>query len=222
MTDLVFPDMRDALQAQSVVPVVVIDDADKAVPLAEALVEGGLPVIEVTMRTDAALEAISNIARQVPGAIVGAGTVLSAKHVQQAKDAGSKFAVSPGLHADVVEACRSSGLPIFPGVASAGEAQAAWNMGLRALKFFPAEQAGGLAMLKALSAVFRDVVFMPTGGVSPANLGDYLSLPSVVAVGGSWLTPADLIEQGDFAAIRDLAIEASALASGRAKRQKQA
>lgn len=204
--------MLEALRNQAVVPVVVIEDADKAVPLAEALLQGGLPIIEVTMRTAAAPEAIANIAAKVPEAVIGAGTVLSADQVRLARDSGSKFVVSPGLHEDVVSTCESNGLPIFPGVATATELQAAWNMGLRTLKFFPAGQAGGVAMLKALSSVFRDVAFMPTGGVSAANLSDYLSLPSVVAVGGSWLTPADRIAEGDFAAIQALASEASMLA----------
>lgn len=205
--------MRDLLEKAPVVPVVVIDDASKAVPLAQALVDGGLPVIEVTMRTAAAADAIAAIAAGVPGAVVGAGTVLSGEHAQTIAAAGARFIVSPGLHEDVVSVSKGLSLPVIPGVATATEAQQAWNMGLRMLKFFPAGQAGGTAMLKALSAVFRDVVFMPTGGVSAKNLGEYLALPSVIACGGSWLTPADAIENGDFQRITDLAAEAVRIAA---------
>lgn len=205
--------MRDLLEKAPVVPVVVIDDASKAVPLAQALVDGGLPVIEVTMRTAAAADAIAAIAAGVPGAVVGAGTVLSGEHAQTIAAAGARFIVSPGLHKDVVSVSKGLSLPVIPGVATATEAQQAWNMGLRMLKFFPAGQAGGTAMLKALSAVFRDVVFMPTGGVSAKNLGEYLALPSVIACGGSWLTPADAIENGDFQRITDLAAEAVRIAA---------
>ena len=205
--------MRDLLEKAPVVPVVVIDDASKAVPLVRALVDGGLPVIEVTMRTAAAADAIAAIAAGVPGAVVGAGTVLSGEHAQTIAAAGARFIVSPGLHEDVVSVSKGLSLPVIPGVATATEAQQAWNMGLRMLKFFPAGQAGGTAMLKALSAVFRDVVFMPTGGVSAKNLGEYLALPSVIACGGSWLTPADAIENGDFQRITDLAAEAVRIAA---------
>ena len=205
--------MRDQLQKSPIVPVVVIDDADKAVPLAKALIAGGLPIIEVTMRTSSAADAISAIAAEVPDATVGAGTVLSGEHAERIAAAGAKFIVSPGLHADVVSTSERLSLPVIPGVATATEAQQAWNMGLRILKFFPAGQAGGPAMLKALSAVFRDVVFMPTGGVSAKNLHEYLALPSVLACGGSWLTPGDAIEAGDFQRITDLAREAVEIAT---------
>lgn len=205
--------MRDLLEKIPVVPVVVIDDASKAAPVAEALVQGGLPIIEVTMRTAAAADAISAIAAQVPDAIVGAGTVLSGVQAETIASAGAKFIVSPGLHEDVVSTSKNLSLPVIPGVATATEAQHAWNLGLNVLKFFPAGQAGGTAMLKALSAVFRDVVFMPTGGVSAKNLSEYLALPSVLACGGSWLTPADAIESGDFQRITDLASEAVRIAA---------
>jgi len=207
-----FADIKARLQKLAVVPVVVIDDADTAVPIAQALVAGGLPIIEVTLRTAAAADAIAAISRQVPDAIVGAGTVLSADQAQGIVSAGAKFIVSPGLDDDVVAAARALSVPILPGVATASEAQHAWNMGLRELKFFPAEQAGGIAMIKALSAVFRDILFMPTGGVSPANLRDYLQLPSVLACGGSWLTPAAAIQQGNYAEITALAAAALAIA----------
>jgi 2-dehydro-3-deoxyphosphogluconate aldolase/(4S)-4-hydroxy-2-oxoglutarate aldolase len=204
--------MKSLLEKIPVVPVVVIDDADKAVPVAQALVAGGLPIIEVTMRTAAAPAAIAAIAAEVPEAHVGAGTVLSADQARSIVAAGAKFIVSPGLHEDVVATARELGVPIIPGVATATEAQQAWNMGLRELKFFPAGQAGGVAMIKSLSSVFRDVTFMPTGGVSTANLKDYLSVPSVLACGGSWLTPAAAIAAGDYDQITALAQEALAVA----------
>ena len=204
--------MRELLQKIPVVPVVVIEDAEKAVPVAKALVAGGLPVIEVTMRTAAAPEAIAAIAEQVPEAVIGAGTVLSSDQATQIVAAGAKFIVSPGLHEDVVATANKLDVPIIPGIATATELQQAWNLGLRILKFFPAEQAGGIAMIKSLASVFRDVVFMPTGGVSPANLHTYLEVPAVLACGGSWLTPAAAIADGDFERITTLASEALAIA----------
>jgi 2-dehydro-3-deoxyphosphogluconate aldolase/(4S)-4-hydroxy-2-oxoglutarate aldolase len=204
--------MKEQLEKYPVIPVVVIDDASKAVPVAEALVKGGLPIIEVTMRTAAAADAIAAMSREVPGAIVGAGTVLSAEHAHTITAAGAKFIVSPGLHDDVVAAASELSVPVMPGVATATEAQHAWNLGLRILKFFPAGQAGGISMIKALSAVFRDVMFMPTGGVSAGNLREYLEVPSVLACGGSWLTPADAIASGDFDRITELAAEAVSIA----------
>ncbi len=204
--------MKSILENIPVVPVVVIDDADKAVAVARALVAGGLPIIEVTMRTSAAPAAIAAIAAEVPEAHVGAGTVLSAEQARSIVAAGARFIVSPGLHEEVVSAANALGVPIIPGVATATEAQQAWNMGLRELKFFPAEQAGGVAMIKSLSSVFRDVTFMPTGGVTTANLKDYLALPSVLACGGSWLTPAAAIAAGDYDQITKLAREALAVA----------
>lgn len=191
---------------------VVLESADAAVPLAQALCEGGLSIIEVTLRTAAGLEAISRIAAQVPEATIGAGTVLSGEKVTQAMDAGAQFIVSPGCQPAVIEQSLKVGCPVYPGVATATEAQAAWNMGLRTLKFFPAGLAGGPAMLKALGSVFRDVSFMPTGGVSAANLAEYLALPSVIACGGSWLSPASAIQSGDYQSITDLAAEAAQIA----------
>lgn len=203
--------MNELFENVGVVPVVVLDNAEDAIPVAEALREGGLSIIEVTLRTAAAPEAIRLIADEVSDVIIGAGTVLNAEQVGIAAGAGARFIVSPGLHDSVVAESRSLNLPLYPGVATATEAQAAWNMGLKALKFFPAGQAGGVPMLKALASVFRDVRFMPTGGVSPANLAEYLGLPSVIACGGSWLTPAKAIEAKDFATITRLAEEACAL-----------
>jgi len=205
--------MRELLEKVPVVPVVVIDDASKAVPVANALVAGGLPVIEVTMRTPAAADAITAIAADVPEAIVGAGTVLSGEQARVIVSAGAKFIVSPGLHDDVVAAANEMSIPVIPGIATATEAQYAWNLGIRILKFFPAGLAGGVPMIKALSSVFRDVVFMPTGGVSAKNLHEYLEVPAVLACGGSWLTPADAIDGGDFDRITELAAEAMAIAA---------
>lgn len=204
--------MKDLLQEAPVVPVVVIDDAAKAVPIANALVAGGLSVIEVTMRTAAAADAIAAISAEVPNAHIGAGTVLSGEQAGAIVAAGARFIVSPGLHDGVVSVANELSVPIIPGVATATEVQNAWNLGLRTLKFFPAGQAGGIEMIKALASVFRDVVFMPTGGVSPKNLRAYLELPAVAACGGSWLTPADAIEKGDYDRITELAAEAVAIA----------
>lgn len=203
--------MNTLLEEIGVVPVVVIENAEHAVALAEALVEGGLPIIEVTLRTKAAPEAIELIAKHVPDAVIGAGTVLNVEQFKRAQDSGAQFMVSPGLHRPVVEASLSSNLPIYPGVATATELQSALDMGLKTVKFFPAELAGGIPMLKALGSVFRDVKFMPTGGVSPGNLRDYLALPAVTACGGSWLSPADLIATQDFDGICQLAAAAKAI-----------
>jgi len=203
--------MRAALEKTPVVPVVVIEDADKAVPVAEALVAGGLPIIEITMRTAAAPEAIAAIRANVPDAFVGAGTVLSGEQAHAIVDAGANYLVSPGLHDDVFAASQELSVPLIPGVHTATETQKAWNLGLRMLKFFPGGQAGGIPMIKALSSVFRDVGFMPTGGVSAKNLGEYLQQPAVLACGGSWLTPADAIKNGDYEKIEALAAEAVAI-----------
>lgn len=204
--------LRELFEKTPVVPVVVIDDASKAVSVASALVAGGLPIIEVTMRTAAAADAVEAISTEVPDAIIGAGTVLSGEHAHTIVKAGARFIVSPGLHDDVVGAANDLSVPVIPGIATATEAQKAWNLGLRILKFFPAGQAGGIGMIKALASVFRDVMFMPTGGVSAKNLHDYLEVPAVLACGGSWLTPADAIEDGDYGRITRLAAEAVAIA----------
>ena len=203
--------MEDRFRETGVIAVVVLEDAENAVPVAQALVAGGVPIVEITLRTAAAPDAIARIASEVPDALIGAGTVLSADQVALAAAAGAAFVVSPGLHEPVVAECRKRQLPVFPGVATATETQAAWNMGLRTLKFFPAAQAGGISMLKALGSVFRDVRFIPTGGVSASNLGGYLELQSVTACGGSWLTPADKIAAGEFDSITRLAREAGAI-----------
>lgn len=196
-----------------VIPVIVIERLQDAVPLARALVAGGVKVLEVTLRTPVALEAIAAMAAAVPEAIVGAGTLRSAVDVQAAKAAGAVFGVSPGYTAEVGAACRAAGLPLLPGVATASEVMAAQADGLSFLKFFPATAAGGIPMLKALAGPFPDVVFCPTGGISLATAPDFLALPNVKVCGGSWLTPADAVASGDWARITELARGASALRS---------
>lgn len=204
--------MNSILESCPVVPVVVLEDASKAVSIAKALVAGGITVIEVTMRTAAAADAIRAISEEVPDAFVGAGTVLSSVQAEHIVQAGAKFIVSPGLQESVVKVSQKLAVPVIPGVATPTEAQQAWNHGLRILKFFPASQAGGIGMIRALASVFRDVKFMPTGGVSPLNLKEYLSEPSILACGGSWLTPAELISNNNFDEITRLASKAISIA----------
>ncbi|HEV8689168.1 MAG TPA: bifunctional 4-hydroxy-2-oxoglutarate aldolase/2-dehydro-3-deoxy-phosphogluconate aldolase [Ideonella sp.] len=194
-----------------VIPVIVIDRLEDAVPLARALVEGGVKVLEVTLRTPAALKAIEAMARDVPGAIVGAGTIRSAADARAARQAGAVFGVSPGYTAEVGAACRDVGLPLLPGVATASEVMAAQADGLSFLKFFPATAAGGIPMLKALAGPFPDVAFCPTGGITLQTAPDFLALPNVKVCGGSWLTPADAVKAGDWGRITRLAAEAAAL-----------
>ena len=193
-----------------VIPVIVIDRLEDAVPLAQALVAGGVKVLEVTLRTPVALDAIRAMA-QVPGAIVGAGTIRSAADARAAKAAGAVFGVSPGYTAEVGAACREVSLPLLPGVATASEVMAAQADGIHFLKFFPATAAGGIPLLKALAGPFPDVVFCPTGGISLQTAPDFLGLPNVKVCGGSWLTPADAVKSGDWARITRLAQEAQAL-----------
>jgi 2-dehydro-3-deoxyphosphogluconate aldolase/(4S)-4-hydroxy-2-oxoglutarate aldolase len=194
-----------------VIPVIVIQRLQDAVPLAQALVAGGVRVLEVTMRTPVALAAIEAIARAVPEAIVGAGTIRSAADARAAKDAGSLFGVSPGYTAAVGAACRDAGLPLLPGVATASEVMAAQADGLGFLKFFPATAAGGIPMLKALAGPFPDVSFCPTGGITPETAPQFLALANVRVCGGSWLTPADAVAAGDWSRITELARAAGAL-----------
>ena len=194
-----------------VIPVIVLQRVQDAVPLAEALLAGGVKVLEVTLRTPVALQCIEAIAKAVPEAVVGAGTIRSAADAQAALDAGSRFAVSPGYTSAVGAACRRIGLPLLPGVATASEVMAASADGLGFLKFFPAKQAGGLAMLKALGGPFPDIAFCPTGGISLETAPQFLALPNVKVCGGSWLTPADAVAAGDWARITRLAREAQAL-----------
>jgi len=194
-----------------VIPVIVLDRVGDAVPLARALVAGGVRVLEVTLRTPAALACIEAIARAVPEAIVGAGTLRSAADARAARDAGSAFGVSPGYTKALGAACRDIGLPLLPGVATASEVMAAQADGIDFLKFFPATAAGGLPMLKALAGPFPDVVFCPTGGITPESAPQFLALPNVKVCGGSWLTPAAVVAAGDWDRITRLAREAAAL-----------
>ena len=195
-----------------VIPVIVLQRVKDAVPLAEALLAGGVKVLEVTLRTPVALQCIAAIARALPEAVVGAGTIRSAADAQAALDAGSRFAVSPGYTAQIGAACRAIGLPLLPGVATASEVMAASADGLDFLKFFPAQQAGGIAMLKALGGPFPDIAFCPTGGISLETAPQFLALANVKVCGGSWLTPTDAVASGDWARITRLAREAQALA----------
>ncbi len=194
-----------------VIPVIVLDRVEDAVPLARALVDGGVKVLEVTLRTPVALRCVEAIARDVPEAIVGVGTVRKHADVQASLDAGARFAVSPGYTPEIGRACREAGLPLLPGVATSSEVMAANADGLHFLKFFPATAAGGLPLLKAWASPFHDVVFCPTGGITVETASQFLALPNVKVCGGSWLTPADAIRAGDWARITRLAREAGAL-----------
>ncbi|GHD98193.1 bifunctional 4-hydroxy-2-oxoglutarate aldolase/2-dehydro-3-deoxy-phosphogluconate aldolase [Streptomyces alanosinicus] len=194
-----------------VVPVVVVSDAAAAVPLARALVAGGLPAIEVTLRTPAALEAIRAIAAEVPQAMVGAGTVITPEQVGACAAAGARFLVSPGWTDTLLEAMRGSGVPFLPGVSTASEVVALLERGVREMKFFPARAAGGTAYLESLSGPLPQARFCPTGGIGPASAPEYLALPNVGCVGGSWMVPADAVAAGDWARIEELARGAARL-----------
>ena len=201
----------ELMQDGPVIPVIVLNDPAHAVPMAQALVAGGVRVLEVTLRTPQGLSCIEAIARSVPEAIVGAGTVRSAGDAQACANAGARFAVSPGYTSALGRACQELRLPLLPGVATSGEIMAAQADGFNELKFFPAVQAGGSAMLKAWQGPFGDVRFCPTGGISPGNAREFLALKNVVCVGGSWLVPVEAMEQGDWSRITALAREAEAL-----------
>lgn len=194
-----------------VLPVVVVDALDQAVSTARALAAGGIPVVELTLRTPVALDAIRAISAEVPQVTIGAGTVTSRDTVKQAVEAGAQFLVSPGCTPTLLAAMRESGLPFLPGTATVSEAIAVLETGHRAMKFFPAEASGGAAYLSALPTVIPDAVFCPTGGVSAANASTYLALPNVACVGGSWLTPKDALAAGDWERVADLAAAAAAL-----------
>ncbi len=194
-----------------VIPVIVLHRVEDAVPMAQALVDGGVRVLEITMRTPVALQCMEAIARAVPQAVVGAGTVRSVADAEAAKKAGCVFAVSPGYTTPVGLACRDIGLPLLPGVATASEVMSANADGYQFLKFFPATAAGGIPMLKALGGPFPDVVFCPTGGITPESAPQFLALPNVKVCGGSWLTPQDAVDGKDWARITRLAREATAL-----------
>ncbi|WP_377186242.1 bifunctional 4-hydroxy-2-oxoglutarate aldolase/2-dehydro-3-deoxy-phosphogluconate aldolase [Ruegeria meonggei] len=201
---------REICALAPIVPVLVIDDAAQARPLAEALVAGGLPALEVTLRTPAALDAIRAMAA-VPGGVVGAGTLVTPEDVRAAKEAGAQFGVSPGATDALIAACEAEGLPLLPGAATASEAMRLLEQGYDMLKFFPAEASGGAPALKAIGAPLPQITFCPTGGVSPSNARDYLFLTNVVCAGGSWVAPKNMVLGGDWAGIESLAREASKL-----------
>ncbi len=203
--------LLSTLRLQPVVPVIVIDDVKSAVPLARALVAGGLKAIEITLRTAAALDAIKAVADEVEGAVAGAGTVLDGFQWDQAIKAGAKFVVSPGAGVSLLDAAAASDVPLLPGAATATEVMQLRDRGYSVLKFFPAEQAGGAAYLGALGSPLNGILFCPTGGVSLKNARDYLSLSNVVCVGGSWVAPKAMVQAGDWAGITRLAAEAAAL-----------
>lgn len=202
---------RALCQMAPIIPVLVVEDVAHARPLAESLVEGGLPVLEVTLRTEAALAAIAEMAK-VEGGVVGAGTLITAQDVAAAVKAGARFGVSPGATDALLTATEAADLPMLPGAATASEAMRLLARGYDMLKFFPAESAGGAGMLKSLGGPLPQISFCPTGGISPANALSYLSLPNVVCAGGSWVAPAALVKAGDWRAITELAREAAALA----------
>lgn len=202
--------LKSAVTKTRVIPVMILDDVALARPLAEALVTGGLNVLEVTLRTPNALDVIKEMVK-VEGAIVGSGTVRNLTHMRQSEDAGCQFMVSPGAPIKLLEEADQVSIPLLPGIGSPSEAMAAASMGYSFLKFFPAEAMGGAKVLKAFASPFPDLVFCPTGGVSPQNAASYLNLPNVICVGGSWVTPADLIGKKDYAQIEKLARAASTI-----------
>lgn len=203
--------VAEIIQKMGVVPVVVLNNAKDAAPLAKALCEGGLPCAEVTFRTDAAEESIAIMSKEYPEMFVGAGTVLTTEQVDRAVNAGAKFIVSPGFDPEIVDYCLEKEIPVFPGCITPSEVAQAVKRGLKVVKFFPAEQFGGVATIKALSAPYVGLKFMPTGGVSAKNLESYLNCDSIVACGGSWMVKGDLVKAGEFDKIRELTEEAVAL-----------
>ena len=208
----------ETLGRAGIIPVIVIEKEEQAVPLAKALVKGGLPVLEVTFRTKAAAAAIAAIRKEVPEAIVGAGTVLTVEMLRAAKTAGAVFGVAPGFDPAIIAEAKAQGFPFCPGVATASELSQALTAGCKMVKFFPAEAAGGVKMIKNLLGAFRftGVKFMPTGGVNLSNVADYLAVPEIVCCGGTWIVPKDALSSGDYAAIESLAAEAAALVRARA------
>ena len=201
---------EEIFAAGPVVPVLVINDVEKAVPLAKALMEGGIKVLEVTLRTPAAIDVIKRIADEVPDSLIGAGTVTNAQQLKAVVEAGAKFAISPGMTADLLKAGMDSEIPLIPGISSTSDLMKGKDAGYTHMKFFPAEASGGVKAIKSISGPFPDVTFCPTGGIGPDNYNDYLALNNVKCVGGSWLAPDDAIESGDWARITQLAKEAVA------------
>lgn len=202
---------REIAAQAPIIPVLVLEDASHAAPLAHALIAGGLPALEVTLRTDCALDAIRAMAA-VPGGIVGAGTLLTPDDIRAAKEAGAKFGVSPGATPRLIAASIEIGLPLLPGAATASEVMALWEQGYDMLKFFPAEAAGGAPALKSIGGPIPQVSFCPTGGITPQNAPSYLGLPNVICAGGSWVAPKDMVASGDWAGITALAAAAARLA----------
>jgi len=198
----------EVLNASPVMPVMVIEDAENAVPLARALMAGGIKVLEITLRTDAAMASIKAISEQVEGAIVGAGTITTPEQLQAVADAGAVFAISPGLTPKLLEAANKSSIALIPGISSVSELMTGMEYGLDHFKFFPAAAAGGIPMLKGIAGPIPQITFCPTGGISPSNYNDYLALKNVACVGGSWLVPADAVKNKDWAAVTALAKEA--------------
>ncbi|MGR9071766.1 MAG: bifunctional 4-hydroxy-2-oxoglutarate aldolase/2-dehydro-3-deoxy-phosphogluconate aldolase [Gammaproteobacteria bacterium] len=203
--------IKQIMNTSPVIPVMVINRIEHAVPLAKALVEGGLKVLEITLRTAVAVEAIKRIKAEVPDAVVGAGTVINAETLAQSVAAGAEFLVSPGFTERLIDAALDSGVPILPGVISPGEVMRLMEKGINEMKFFPAEAAGGVPMLKSIGAPLPQVTFCPTGGVNPRNALEYLALKNVACVGGSWMAPADLVEAEDWNEIRRRADEAAGI-----------
>ncbi len=195
--------IEQQLKEIKIVPVIAIEDKNNAVPLAKVLIENGLPCAEITFRTEAAVESIRLMREAYPTLLIGAGTILTTQQVDDAIDAGADFIVSPGLNPTTVTYCQEKNIPIIPGVNNPSLVEQAMSLGLKTVKFFPAEPSGGLSMLKALSAVYP-VSFMPTGGISPTNVSDYLALPSVVACGGTWMVPNAMINNGDWKGLTQL------------------
>jgi 2-dehydro-3-deoxyphosphogluconate aldolase / (4S)-4-hydroxy-2-oxoglutarate aldolase len=195
--------IADSFRKSRLIPVIVIDDVGKAVPLAHALEEGGLPCAEITFRTPRALEALEKISTECPNVLLGAGTVLTPRQAADAHSAGAKFVVAPGFGAAMVDYCVEHDIPVFPGIATPTEMEFALSRGLSVMKFFPAESLGGIAYLKAMSAPYGDIGFLPSGGIGLSNMSAYLASPRVVACGGSWMAPADWIAAGQFDRIRD-------------------
>lgn len=204
-------DLANRFRSIGIVPVVVLEDPADAVPLARALMDGGLPCAEVTFRTAAAAEAIRSIHKTYPEMLVGAGTVLSAEQVDKALEAGAQFIVSPGLNPEVVRYCQSKGVPVTPGVQTPSEMELAMSLGLDFVKFFPAEPAGGLKYIKAVCGPYTGLQFMPTGGVNTSNVREYLAFDRIVAAGGSWMVPKNLIAEGKFSEITALVKDAAAI-----------
>lgn len=198
------------LKTGPVVPVIVVNDLNHAVPMAKALVAGGVRVLEVTLRTPVAMEALRAIIKEVPEAIVGAGTVLNTQQLHEVTEAGAQFVISPGITESLLKAATDGPIPLIPGISTVSELMTGMDYGLREFKFFPAEANGGVKALQAIAGPFPQVRFCPTGGITPANYRDYLALKSVLCIGGSWLVPADALEQGDWTRITELAREAVA------------